>query len=210
MNDEVTTTPPEDEQAAADAPAAEAAPAPEPASPAVRVWVAIAMLLLLALALALRLHELDRRSMWMDEFWAMAVSGGKALESGQPTYVIIDPAPPPPTSLQNAVPWWRVWHATGETTHPPLFYLALRFWREAFGESQAVARGMAVAFSVAAIVLMYDVGRHVAGRTAALWAALLLAVAVPQIVNAQEVRNYAMQLFLALAAASSVVRIERA
>lgn len=175
-----------------------------------RAWPIVVLLMILALGLALRMYQLDRRSVWLDEFWAMAVSGGKALESGQPIDVLIDPAPPPPTSLENAVPWWEVWHATGETTHPPLFYLSLRLWREALGESQAVARAMAVAFSLAAIVLTYVIGRHISGRTVALWAALLMAVAVPQIVYAQQVRNYSMQLALAAAAAMAVVRIEKA
>src|SRR5687767_2200623 len=98
MSDEATT-PQEDQNATADLPAPVSAQAgAERPALAVRVWVTFALLLILALGLALRLHELDRRSMWMDEFWAMAVSGGKALESGQPAYTIIDPAPPPPTS----------------------------------------------------------------------------------------------------------------
>ena len=174
-----------------------------------RGWPLVVLGAILALGLVLRFYQLDRRSMWLDEFWAMAVSAGHALESGRPEGVVIDPAPPPPTYLEHAVPWHQVWFATGETTHPPLYYVVLRLWREAFGGSQAVARGMSVFFSMIALALMYDVARLILGRRAALWSTLLMAVAVPQIVHAQEIRNYAPQVALALGAALAVVRIEK-
>jgi hypothetical protein len=174
-----------------------------------RAWPWMALLLILALGFSLRMYQLDRRSVWLDEFWALAVSAGHALESGQPIGVIIDPAPPPPTSLANAVSWHEVWFATGETTHPPLYYIFLRLWREAFGESQAVARGMSVAFGLAAILLFYGVAGHLLSRTAALWSTLLMAVAVPQIVHSQEIRNYTPQLALALCATLAVLRMEK-
>ncbi len=198
-----------------EADAVQAEPASSPAPPDapprdLSRWTAgILLLMVVALALGLRFYELDRRSAWLDEFWSLSNSAGKALETGQPRGVIIDPPPPSPTSLEGAGGWPEIRHAVLETTHPPLYYVVLRFWREAFGESQIVGRGMSVFFSIVGLLLVYDVGRRIGGRTTALWAALLMAVAVPQIVNAQEIRSYTLQLALAMAAASAVVRIEQ-
>jgi uncharacterized membrane protein len=63
--------------------------------------------------------------------------------------------------------------------------------------------------SLAAVALMFIVVRELSGETAALWAALLMALAGPQVQYAQEARNYAMLLVEGLGAAAALVLIER-
>jgi hypothetical protein len=88
--------------------------------------------------------------------------------------------------------------------------MVLNLWRRAFGDGDVSARLCSVAFSLIAIVLLYDVARLLHGsRAVALWAALLMALAGSQIQYAQEARNYSMLLALTLAACDALVRIEK-
>lgn len=170
-----------------------------------------ALLAILLLAAGVRSFGIDRNGLWLDEVWTLALTAGNDFEAGLPINTIIEPPASRVTGLADAVPWWRVAGEMGtHVTHPPLYYVLLRIWREAFGEGDIAARMMSVFFSLVAVLLVYDVGRLLFGRSAGLWAALLMAIAPPQVLFAQEARNYTIQLALALAAASALLRIERA
>lgn len=168
------------------------------------------LLAILLIAAGVRIFGIDRNGLWLDELWTLALTAGRDFEAGLPINKIIEPPAPRVTGLDDAVPWWRVAGDMGtHVTHPPLYYVLLRIWREAFGEADISARMMSVFFSLAAVLLIYDVGRMLFGRSAGLWAALLMAIAPPQVLFAQEARNYTIQLAFALAAASALLRIER-
>jgi 4-amino-4-deoxy-L-arabinose transferase-like glycosyltransferase len=125
-----------------------------------------------------------------------------------PRDVVIDPAPPL-TSTGDGPGFFRIWTSLGTDSHPPLYFMALHAWRRAFGDGDVAARYLSVAFSLIAIALLYDVARLLHGRAVGLWAALLMALAGPQIQYAQEARNYTMLLALTLAACDALVRIEK-
>ena len=65
------------------------------------------------------------------------------------------------------------------------------------------SRLLSVLCSLVAIAFLYDITSRLHGKTVALWAALLMAIAVPQIEYAQATRNYAFLLMSSLAACSS-------
>lgn len=80
---------------------------------------------------------------------------------------------------------------TAADTMPPLYYFLLHYWLR-LGESIFVLRLLGVMFSLGMIVVVFDLGRRLAGVAAGLWAALILAVAPFQIYHAQELRMYTL------------------
>jgi hypothetical protein len=169
----------------------------------------IFLALILIAAFVARLHRIGSQCLWADELMSLEITGGngwvsRALPRGE-----LMQAAPDPTSLNDAAPWWRIIPEMRVESHPPLYFVLLRLWREIFGSSDTALRMLSVIFSVAAVFFFYDFGRLIAGRTAGLWTALIAAAAGPQIIFAQEARSYALLLLTTLWGASMVLRIER-
>ncbi|MBI4340997.1 MAG: glycosyltransferase family 39 protein [Candidatus Omnitrophica bacterium] len=169
------------------------------------LWISI-----IGLAAGLRFNGLTRHDLTVDELFSLECSTGRGLAHGRlPSSAVIDPAPEL-MSLAGAPPWPAVWRATAsEITHPPLYFLLLRGWRSLWGEGALAARSFSLIASLAAVLLAMGLARLQFGRGAGVLAGLLMAVAPPQITYAQEVRNYALVMALALGAALALVRIER-
>jgi uncharacterized membrane protein len=168
------------------------------------------LLTILLVGAALRLYRLNAQSFWVDEFATahLAVGNGYAVHR-LPRNVIIE-QPPDLFDLATARPLHRLWYSEVEGHIPPLHLVLTRLWGELFGLGQTSLRTMALLFSLAAIGVLFVVVRDLTGRTApALWAALLMALAGPQIQYAQEARNYSLLLLEGLGAAAALVRIER-
>ncbi len=170
-------------------------------------WLLLPLILLAGFAL--RWFHIDSQSLWLDEFLAVQNSTGRGQHHiSFPRDVVIDPAPHL-TRLSDGPGLWSIWGSLRTDSHPPLHFMVLNVWRHIFGEGDAAARSLSVAFSLLAIVLLYDIARLLHGRTVALWAALLMALAGVQIQYAQEARNYTMLLALTLGACDALVRIEQ-
>ncbi len=131
---------------------------------------AVAILVVLMLATALRANGLVRQSAWADEIT---------------TLLIADPSHS----------FGQFWDLVLSDTHPPLFYLLMRWWSAAFGQSDLAARVPSLFFGVlavgAAAVAFKPHGFR--GRLALM---LLLAVSPGAIEYAQETRSYSMLLLL--------------
>ena len=80
--------------------------------------------------------------------------------------------------------------------HPPLYYLALKVWTLPFGVTEISARSLSIVFSLATILLVYQISKLYKDKTVAIAAALLTATAPLLIYYAQEARMYSMQTFL--------------
>jgi hypothetical protein len=172
-----------------------------------RQWAVLAGLLLLGAAL--RAHRLEAESLWNDELLSLEVSAGRAPSEWMPPIgVVADPMPRLGT-LENAPPWVSVFSALRDFTHPPLYFVALRLWREVFGEGDVAARSLSAAAGVLALLLLFDLARSLHGTTAALWATALMTLAGPQIRYGQEARGYTLLLALGLLAGAALVRIEQ-
>ncbi len=145
-------------------------------------WAALAGTL--ALALALRLHELGRRSLWLDEaisLWLARLPWADLL----PTLATHDES-------------------------PPLYFALLHLWR-AWGENEAALRLLSVLASVCAVALGAALGTALGGRGAGLLAALCLALSPVQVHHGQEARMYALVSALTLGVTWGAVRLlERA
>jgi 4-amino-4-deoxy-L-arabinose transferase-like glycosyltransferase len=168
-------------------------------------------LVILLAAAALRWHAITRESLFLDEFWFDELSSGRGTAQWdlQPNQLVEHP--PRLTSVRggDVPPAHAVWTHMNGVTHPPLFPLMLRFWREVLGDGDLAARSFAAIFSLVALVLMFDVARLLHGTTAGLWVAALMAVAGPMIELSQQVRGYTLAVALALAVTDALLRIER-
>jgi hypothetical protein len=79
---------------------------------------------------------------------------------------------------------------------PPLFYVLLHFWMEAFGRSDVAVRALPGVFGVVTLPLAWLAGKRLGGRTGA-WAALLLVVTSPFAVRYDtETRMYSLVALL--------------
>jgi hypothetical protein len=170
-------------------------------------WVLLGVILLVAVGL--RFHQLGEQSLWLDELYSLASSTARypntlPLRENE----IVQPLPRF-TSLDSARPWTSIWTGMRAGTHPPLYIVLLRFWREAFGESDAAARALSVVTSLVVLLLIYDAGRILSGIPAGLWAAALAAVAWPQLQYAQEARPYAVLMALGMGALCAMLRTAR-
>jgi hypothetical protein len=132
---------------------------------------AATILAVLALAAALRAYGLARQSAWADEIT---------------TLFIADPSRS----------FWRSWDLVLSDTHPPLYYLLMRWWFGLFGQSDLAARLPSVIFSVLAVGAAAVAFKpcHLRAR---LSFALFLAVSPGAIEYAQEARSYSLLLLLA-------------
>ena len=195
-----------------DTPATKTAEPPPPARPALlqSKWVPLALLGVILLAAgALRFHRLTEDSFWLDELYSLASSTGRypdmsPLQVGQVTKPW-----PNFTSLEEARPWWYVWVSHRDGTHPPLYLIILRAWRETFGEGDFAARSLSVVAGVVGISLIYDVARLLYNPWAGVFAAALMTIAYPQVYFSQEARPYAVLIAFGLGTMDALARIER-
>ncbi|MGH7177059.1 MAG: glycosyltransferase family 39 protein [Tepidisphaeraceae bacterium] len=173
-----------------------------------RVRTATLLTLILILAALLRFPGLSRQCYTLDEFWFAELSTGRgsAHDALPRDVVIVDP--PRLTSLNTAPPLRNIAMGMSGTTHPPLFPMLLRVWRTMFGEGDAATRALSATASLASVLLLFDIVRLMHGNSFALWAALIMALAGPQIMLAREVRGYSALVVLCLATADALVRVE--
>lgn len=102
--------------------------------------------------------------------------------------------------------WGEMMHRIGLDVHPPIYYIFLRFWSYVFGHSLFSLRGMSVLFGIGTILAVYYfVNYAFKNRTAALLAALLVAINPFQVQYVTEARMYTMGAFFAVASGLALV-----
>lgn len=193
----------------------EASPAPEETAPSdastiPQRWRAldwILVLALLAVAATLRLTHIDP-VLSFDEIWHLATTQGY----GSPTHwfewnrIYRDVGHM--TSLDHAAPVWWIWQDMRGVLHPPGFLIAIRLWREVFGDSDMAAHAFSISWSLVGIIFTFLTGRLAMNRWAGMLSALALACAQTQVYFAQEVRAYAMLIGLGSIALWIMTRCE--
>ena len=91
--------------------------------------------------------------------------------------------------------------------HPPLYYLLLHYWIALNGDTPYDVRMLSVLFGVAAIPVIYLIGKRISGPALGLAAAMLLALSPFHIRFAQETRMYTLLTFNAAVAIYALVRL---
>ena len=134
-----------------------------------RVFLTVTLSCILGLAAYLRLAGLGDESFWMDE-------GGTMAYTGLPFTKMI------------------AYIATRDT-HPPLYYILIKFWRN-LGDSEAFLRLPSAVFGIAAVAYLWSLVKEHWGAAAATASSLLLATSEVAIWYSQENRMYSLVLLL--------------
>lgn len=167
--------------------------------------------LILCGAAAVRWYRIGSASFWTDEFLSLEVSAGHGYQHLDLPRGVVLWQPQDLTGVQAAGSWSEIFLSLRRSTHPPLYFCALRLWRDLWSTNDDTAtRSLSALFSVLAILLAFDAARvlHASTRLG-LWSAAALAVANPQIQFAQEARGYALLVTLMMVCCSALARIER-
>src|SRR5262249_54582522 len=141
----------------------------------------ILLLLIFAAAIAARFVHIGRYTYFFDETWNDELSTGRGSLHTRLANDVLHEGVPEVSSLDGAPAWWRIWAGMDNVTHPPLYIIVLRWWRDCFGGAFPVSRTLSALLSALAVLLMFDVARTLHGTAAGLWAALLMALSGSQI-----------------------------
>ena len=135
----------------------------------------LALLSLTAAGTILRIFWIGKKSIWLDEAYSIAITQRSLIDL-----------------LKMIV---------RTDTHPPLYYLVLKFWL-LFSRSEVWVRSLSAFFSILSIPILYLLVRELyQDRKAGLLGACILAFSPFHIWYAQETRMYAMLTFFVLASA---------
>lgn len=138
------------------------------------------LMIILAVGAALRFYHNTDISLWHDEAFS---------------------------ALLIKYSWPEMMYRIGLDVHPPMYYIALRFWHYIFGDSLLSLRGMTVFFGVGTVWATWlFVKTAFKNERMALWAALLVALNPFQIQYATEARMYTMGAFFAMLGAYFVTK----
>lgn len=167
----------------------------------------IALILILAVAGWLRFYRIAQPSLWMDELITVELTMGHRTAHDFYPDSIIRTDQPDSLSLASAAPWWHIWNRLQITTHPPIYFISLRWWIDLFGDGPAAIRSLSAILSLAGIIALFDVCRLLHGPRIALLAAAITALAVAQIDIGREARSYPLLILFGLCACDAIVRI---
>lgn len=157
----------------------------------------------------MRIYKLGENSFWMDELFTMEHETGCGfMHMELPANQLME-HPPLTTHLSEGHPWWTVWNAATTDCHPPLYFVLLRGWMGVFGEGEVPVRSFSLVASLVALVLMAHTARLLNGPGPALWGAMLMALAIPQIRHAQDARGYPLLMAFGMGACAALVHIEQ-
>ncbi|HEV3002230.1 MAG TPA: glycosyltransferase family 39 protein [Solirubrobacteraceae bacterium] len=90
---------------------------------------------------------------------------------------------------------------------PPLYYLLLHLWMQAFGSTETATHALSVVFAVLCVPAAFWAGRALFGRRAGWLAAALAAINPFLTFYAQETRMYALVALLGLLVAATFLRV---
>ena len=168
-----------------------------------RRWAQLAIALVLILSIAFRLAGLSGKVYWGDEvFSSFRVAGFTLPEVAE---ILTDGQPRSPAELQyfqtpNAD------HTTADTIralaiddpqHPPLYFVALRWWHQVWGpiagDGLPLRRSLSVFIGVAVLPCAYGLAWELFGSTAIAWTTVAIIGLSPfHVLYSLEVRNYGL------------------
>jgi 4-amino-4-deoxy-L-arabinose transferase-like glycosyltransferase len=143
----------------------------------------VLLLAIFLLAFALRMARLGELRMWGDEAYSV-YSAQRSLTAITFEGIENDP-------------------------HPPLYYYLLHFYLLLAGSSELALRFFSVFFGVATIALLYAIGKRMFDTRVGVTAAAVAAIAPFHVYYSQEIRMYALAIFLTTLALYFFVRLVR-
>jgi len=113
------------------------------------------------------------------------------------------------TFLLADLPYPDVMEAFRSGNQAPLFPLLLRAWKAVFGISEGALRALSALAGIAAVPLLWRLGRRLHSPGAGLWAACLLAASPMAIHYSQELRPYSALMLVVVLAALPALRVRQ-
>lgn len=181
--------------------------------PSLGKWMRVLMIVILVLGIFFRFANLEKKVYWLDEgYTSLRISGYTESEfiqefgDGQIKEI---------KSLQK---YQRITAektvfdtvkglAIEESQLTPLYFVAVRFWVQLFGDSIAVTRSLSAVFSVLALPCMYWLCLELFESSVTAWLAVaIIAVSPFQVVYAQEARPYSLFVMLILLSSAVLLR----
>lgn len=163
------------------------------------------IVVLLVLGIVFRLVNIDRKVYWHDEaYTSLRIAGYTSKEVKQNVFngQIINPAELQKYQRPNPEKNWIDTIeslAFDDAQHPPLYYLLVRFWVEAFGTSVAVTRSFSAFVSLLVFPCVYWLCLELFALPLVGWVAMaLIAVSPFHVLYAQEARAYSLWTVLIL------------
>ncbi|MCC6697720.1 MAG: glycosyltransferase family 39 protein [Candidatus Hydrogenedentes bacterium] len=150
--------------------------------PALTLLQLLALFAVLALAFSLRVYRIQTEAMWYDEI---------------SSYAHLD-AP----TLSEFLTRERV----NDAAMLPLYFTVEYYWANLIGDSVLAVRALSIFCGMATLVMLYLLGLHLHGHTAGLVAVLCAAFSKLLIYQSQEIRVYALTMFLALVSSYAFLR----
>lgn len=111
------------------------------------------------------------------------------------------------SALMIRYPWPEMFRRLAMDVHPPMYYIALRFWHYAFGDGMWSLRGFSILFGTLTIPAVFLLVKEAfKNQKMALWAAILAAISPFVIPFSTEARMYTFGGFFAVLAAFFLVK----
>ena len=143
-----------------------------------------ALCVIVLLAAALRMYALDYQSLWSDEIFSL---------------ITTDPT----------LPLREFWDRVLADTHPPIYYLLLRLWSSAFGQSELAARAPSAVFGILTLCAAAILPGSSLSCSARLALPLLIAASPGVAWYDREARSYALLLLLSTVITLACLRFVR-
>lgn len=179
-------------------------------------WLRFLVITLLVVGIGFRFVNLGKKVYWYDEaFTSLRISGYQEAEVIQAAFTGQELHSPDLAKYQRpnsdrGIGGTITGLAREEPQHPPLYYVLVRFWAQAFGSSPAVIRSLSVLFSLLVFPAAYWLCWELVGSPTLGWVTIaLLAVSPIQVVFAQEARQYSLWAATILASSASLLRARR-
>jgi uncharacterized membrane protein len=173
-------------------------------------WILVGAIILVAAAL--RFQNITSPILWQDELDQIGIVTGRYIANNDNFFHrdVIFNHPLNHSSIKTALPIGEMWKqfAIWES-HPPFYYTLFYFWRKVFGDSFISVRLPSTLASIAAVLMIFLLGKQLFDKWTGMWAALLMTLSTPQIIYAHEVRHYAFLIFLGICTAYIFLGIEK-
>jgi uncharacterized membrane protein len=170
------------------------------------------LIILLALSIALVcLRSQSRTGLWLDEVYSLELSLGSGYAHRQlPLAAPLNLSDLDLTAPVTHLSPLTVWQHQQADSHPPGYFIALQAFRLGFGDWPWVARAFSAVFWVLTVLLVFAVGwlaaaPHRAALGAGLAGAAVMALSLPGVWYASEIRHYTLGLFWTIGTIAALV-----
>ncbi|ARV57497.1 hypothetical protein BZZ01_01590 [Nostocales cyanobacterium HT-58-2] len=162
-------------------------------------WLRFLVIIVLVIGVFFRFVNLEQKIYWYDEsFTSLRVSGYKEAEllqeaSNKNILGIEDLQKYQSLNAEKGLADTLNSLALEDAQHPPLYYIAMRFWLQWFGNSIAARRSLSVFSSLLVFPCLYWLCCELFASVLVAWVALALVSVSPlHVLYAQEAREYSL------------------